>query len=181
MSVRKTSDIWSFFTKSESGNATCNICNGTISYKSTITNLKKHLQRKHIGVFHQLTSKKRPASPADDQLNLVEIPNADDPPTEEPMPSSSSTFHPVKKQKLLTSYVSKNITLDQKKQIDRDLLDLFIKDIQPFSIVEDEGFKNLMKWIPGYNLPSRKTISKSMIPALYYENLSVMKDIVSSE
>lgn len=40
----------------------------------------------------------------------------------------------------------------------------------PFDIVEDEEFKNLLKMLNGgYTLPSRKTISNTMIPNLYHQ------------
>lgn len=45
-------------------------------------------------------------------------------------------------------------------------MDLFIESYQPFSL-EKKAFKNFASWIPGYSLPSRKTISNAMIPALY--------------
>ncbi|CAH0731019.1 unnamed protein product, partial [Brenthis ino] len=64
------------------------------------------------------------------------------------------------------------MTPEEKKKVDRDLLGLFITDYQPFRIVEDEGFKNFAKNIPGYTLPNRKTISSAMIPALYHTDLA---------
>lgn len=55
-----------------------------------------------------------------------------------------------------------------KKKLDNNLLQLFIKDFQPFSIVEDSGFREFTKALnPSYELPSRKTISQTLIPALY--------------
>lgn len=48
----------------------------------------------------------------------------------------------------------------------------------PFDIVEDEEFKNLLKMLNGgYALPSRKTVSNTMIPNLYhqtYEKVQVL-------
>lgn len=171
MSLKKSSDAWDFFTKSDNSNATCNICKVSISYKSTSSNLKKHLKRRHIGVFSEMESRKRPAMERSD--------------VDDPIPSTSTSVEVIgqekKRQRLLSSYVPKKITPQQKKEIDRDLMNLFIKDYQPFSIVEDEGFKKFAKWIPGYDLPNRKTISNSMIPALYHENINLIKEVVSSE
>ncbi|CAH2207636.1 jg12313, partial [Pararge aegeria aegeria] len=62
-----------------------------------------------------------------------------------------------------------------------DLLDLFIDDMQPFSIVEDKGFQKLLSWIPGYIPPSRKTISNSLIPALHEKILNECRDILNTE
>lgn len=49
MSSRKTSSIWNPFSqKSKSDTvAICNTCKQELSYKSTYSNLKKHIQRKH--------------------------------------------------------------------------------------------------------------------------------------
>lgn len=43
----RTSKIWNFFTFVDQENAICNKCNQRISHKSTISNLKKHLLRRH--------------------------------------------------------------------------------------------------------------------------------------
>ncbi|XP_026464403.1 uncharacterized protein LOC113366978 [Ctenocephalides felis] len=47
--------------------------------------------------------------------------------------------------------------------IDHDLMDMFIDSFHAFSLVEERAFKKLMRWIPGYVLPSRKTVSGSML------------------
>nr|CAI5839881.1 unnamed protein product [Callosobruchus analis] len=53
---------------------------------------------------------------------------------------------------------------------------MFVLDFQPFSIVEDKGFRNFVKELnPGYILPARRTISKTYIPALYEKCLSETK------
>ena len=45
---------------------------------------------------------------------------------------------------------------------------MIYKNIHPVNMVEDEGFKNLMKYIePGYVMPSRKTLTEKYIPAIY--------------
>lgn len=142
------------------------------------------MQRKHIGTFSQLSfsGTKRPAP--EPELYPAKTVNIIDASEDDPVPiigESSTAFaipetthRPKKQQRLLSSYISEKMTPDKKEEIDRDLLDLFIKDYQPFSIVEDAGFKKFTKWIPGYELPSRKTISNSMIPALYHESFNMI-------
>ena len=59
---------------------------------------------------------------------------------------------------------------------------LFTKYFQPFSIVDDEGFKNFVKFLnPSYKLPDRQTISKINIPALYQKILNETKELISKE
>lgn len=45
---------------------------------------------------------------------------------------------------------------------------MIVKEYYPFSIVEDAEFKKLIYMLnPGYALPSRKTLSTSLLPVLY--------------
>nr|CAI5857915.1 unnamed protein product [Callosobruchus analis] len=63
-----------------------------------------------------------------------------------------------------------------KQSIDSDLLLLFAKDFEPFSIVEDVGFRRFVHSLnPSYTLPGKKTISKTLIPALYETCLNKAK------
>ncbi|KAL1246589.1 hypothetical protein QQF64_034552 [Cirrhinus molitorella] len=57
----------------------------------------------------------------------------------------------------------------RKKELDDALVTMIVKDLQPFSIVEDEGFQELVKKLdPTYVLPSRKTV-KLMVRQKYQE------------
>lgn len=58
-------------------------------------------------------------------------------------------------------------TVSRKQKLDEALVDMIVKDGQPFSIVEDEGFQNFIKILdPSYSTPSRKTL-KAMVEARY--------------
>lgn len=47
----------------------------------------------------------------------------------------------------------------EQSQIDEDLVSMVIEDSQPFSIVEDKGFKRFVKSLnPSYVLPTKKAI-----------------------
>ncbi|XP_073724310.1 E3 SUMO-protein ligase ZBED1-like [Misgurnus anguillicaudatus] len=51
----------------------------------------------------------------------------------------------------------------RKSELDNALLNMIVKDLQPFSIVEDEGFRAYVKKLdPTYTLPSRKTLKAMM-------------------
>lgn len=66
------------------------------------------------------------------------------------------------------TFLKQKMTLATKKKIDDDLMLLFIKDYQPFSIVEDTGFRRFVGSLnPSYQLPSRKTISNTLLQAEY--------------
>ncbi|XP_002073013.3 uncharacterized protein LOC6650966 [Drosophila willistoni] len=50
MMKRKTSEIWCFFRAIDDTYALCNICKAKLSYKTTTTNLSKHMNRMHPNV-----------------------------------------------------------------------------------------------------------------------------------
>jgi len=76
----------------------------------------------------------------------------------------------------------KKLSVDVKKKIDQSFLKLFTKDLQPFSIVEDPGFKEFVKLLnPNYQIPNRHTISKILIPSAYETCLNNVKEIISKE
>ncbi|XP_067293402.1 E3 SUMO-protein ligase ZBED1-like [Pseudorasbora parva] len=57
----------------------------------------------------------------------------------------------------------------RKKELDEALVNMVVKDLQPFSIVEDEGFRAFVnKLDPTYVLPTRKTV-KTMVREKYKE------------
>ncbi|KAJ8946653.1 hypothetical protein NQ314_008825, partial [Rhamnusium bicolor] len=52
---RKKSEIWNFFSVEDDNKAKCNICKSIFSYKTSVTNLKSHILRKHPSIkFQQL-------------------------------------------------------------------------------------------------------------------------------
>lgn len=58
----------------------------------------------------------------------------------------------------LTSFFLTFLSPDSRKQLlDDALVDMVIKDSQPFSVVEDEGFRNFVDLLdPTYILPTKK-------------------------
>lgn len=47
---KKTSPVWNYFTPIDNRDAFCNECRRRVSYKSTTTNLRKHLASKHPNI-----------------------------------------------------------------------------------------------------------------------------------
>lgn len=46
-SRKRTSELWQFFTYIDSNHAKCDACHVKISHKTTMSNLKKHMERRH--------------------------------------------------------------------------------------------------------------------------------------
>lgn len=81
----------------------------------------------------------------------------------------------------ITNYVQKKLPASRKKVLDDNLLSLFVLDFQPFSIVEDRGFRRLVKGLnPSYEMPSRKHVSKTLIPAKYETCLIKTKEVAEN-
>ncbi|CAH1110803.1 unnamed protein product [Psylliodes chrysocephalus] len=77
-------------------------------------------------------------------------------------------------------YLPTKISLRSKEKIDKKLMNLFIRDLQPFSVVEDNGFREFVSTLnPGYQLPSRFVISKTLLLAMYEECLNDVKQLMN--
>ena len=68
------------------------------------------------------------------------------------------------KQSAITQFISKPISLSKSNAIDLQITKFILKHFHPFSIVEETEFRNLIKMLaPNYTIPSRKTISNSLL------------------
>ncbi|XP_051778436.1 E3 SUMO-protein ligase ZBED1-like [Erpetoichthys calabaricus] len=82
-------------------------------------------------------------------------------------PSSRPTPRPTT-QSSMRQFVQKAITPVKQNTIDEELAKMIAHDFQPFSIVEDKGFRTFTHALnPFYVIPSRKTLSHKIIPNLY--------------
>jgi len=62
------------------------------------------------------------------------------------------------------------------KEITNAIAQMIAFDFQPFSVVEDEGFKRLLQVLdPRYQIPSRKHFSETVIPKMYEEMKAKVK------
>lgn len=78
------------------------------------------------------------------------------------------------------SYVPTKISVRSKDKIDRKLMGLFINDLQPLSVVDDDGFKEFVYALnPGYQLPSRFSVSKTLLPAMYEECVNNVQQLIN--
>ena len=59
------------------------------------------------------------------------------------------------------------VTVSRKLMLDDALVNMIVKDVQPFTLVEDDGFKAFVHLLdPTYNIPGRKAL-KRMVEAKY--------------
>jgi len=53
---------------------------------------------------------------------------------------------------------------------------MIVKDMQPFSIVTDDGFRKFVAALdPSYSLPDRKTLTQELLPSMYQDAVDNMK------
>nr|XP_015839926.1 PREDICTED: zinc finger BED domain-containing protein 4-like [Tribolium castaneum]XP_015839927.1 PREDICTED: zinc finger BED domain-containing protein 4-like [Tribolium castaneum] len=177
MSSSKRSPIWNFFTPIDKDKAKCDLCSQKMSYKSSTSNMKRHVQRKHptVKMKPEVEKNKNISDKEDIVRDREEIPStssldqeiqaheqAETPNIKQPSKTRKS------KQSSVSSFLTRQMPLYQKKKIDHELLLLFALDYQPFRIVEDRGFRRFVNALnPAYTLPNRQTISKTSIPARY--------------
>ncbi|CAM4722270.1 unnamed protein product [Leuciscus chuanchicus] len=129
--------------------AICKMCRASVKYTGSTTNLISHLKRRH-GVVVEASA----SAPAF-SVSCSDSPVATSSKSGEK--SIESFFHaPLANNSARCTAIT-------------DAIALFIcKDIQPYSVTENEGFKHLLHVLePRYKIPNRKLFSDKQIPALY--------------
>lgn len=184
---KKTSDIWKHYSIINSENAKCSYCLNSFSYKGGSTaNLSKHLKRKHIIQYEARKSRRieleqNVDEPSEQNPSQPKIPNM------QSQPSTSTNISTITKSRPLQTtvdlYVSKPLSMTKQKTIDEQLGVMISKEFQPFSLVENVEFKQFVHLLnPGYKLPSRKTVSKSILPQLFEKTKEkVKKNLINAK
>nr|XP_017109319.2 zinc finger BED domain-containing protein 4-like [Drosophila bipectinata] len=70
----------------------------------------------------------------------------------------------------LDSLMQRNMEYEsqKKKTTEKYVMLMIARDVQPFSMVEDDGFRNLMQHMdPKYKIPSRTFFREVMLPKIY--------------
>ncbi|CAB4063499.1 unnamed protein product [Lepeophtheirus salmonis] len=68
----------------------------------------------------------------------------------------------------------------RQRKIDEELAKMIATDFQPFSVVEDKGFRNFTHALNQvYVIPRRKALSQNMIPDLYYRERASVQERVN--
>ncbi|XP_056269527.1 zinc finger BED domain-containing protein 4-like [Pseudoliparis swirei] len=71
------------------------------------------------------------------------------------------------------------MTTARQKTIDEELAKMIACDFQPFSVVDDKGFRRFIHALnPMYAIPSRKTVSQGIIPGLYDRERATLQERV---
>lgn len=189
---RRQSVVWYHFSEKETNRAECKYCKSIISIVGGSTgNLTRHLKRRHPTVPLERTSRPRlsgrsesedtrpstsvsPRPPSTSSCEVGEVCSLTDQPSTNirtPIPTPPLFSSSLKlSQASVDSFVQvvKPVALSRSKAIDAQLLKMICKEFQPFSLVENPEFITFVNMLcPGYSLPSRKTLSRSLLPQTY--------------
>ena len=133
----------------------CRICNFVLRHSGNTTNLTDHLRRKHPTFTTSETrgthkSKVPVSAPA--------------------LPAAEGTIANIFGAKLAS-------TSQRAKSITAAITQFIVRDLRPYSVVQNEGFRNLVRVMdPKYTLPSRQHFSEKEVPQLYLDVASQVKD-----
>lgn len=159
----KISDVWNYFTRSADKKfAKCVNCQKEYKTSGNTSNLRDHLKRFHPNLNTNAASSDTP--PADTLTDESNIPS-----TSSSCRSSMRSVETYFKRSFLYDSDSK-----RKKDIDYSLAVMVAKDVQPYSIVEDEGFADYSYTLdPRYKLPSRSYLRDVLMAGLFKKKLRI--------
>ncbi|XP_050706735.1 zinc finger BED domain-containing protein 4-like [Eriocheir sinensis] len=193
---KRKSPAWTYMDQTSPTIVTCLICKNSFSYSGSTSGMMRHIRTKHPIEYSEL-SIERPDSPPQPGPAQLGEPGPSQPgepgPSQpgEPGPSqrgepgssqpgeagsSTATFAAprrlVQRQQTLANVITRRQAYPaesaKKKHLDSHLLKMIAIDMQPISLVENEGFKEFVKVLdPRYILPSRRELMRTHFPSLY--------------
>ena len=137
----------------------CKLCFSEISYTTgTTSNMTAHLKRKH-NIVDEAGGK------------LIDVNNNK---PNQTIDSSSSNKGQLSLHDVFKNKLPKNST--KAESISKSIGIFIAKDMRPYSIVDNEGFKNMLNVLePRYEVPSRTYFSANIIPNLHRKVKSMVE------
>lgn len=165
------------------------MCRETFSYKGGATsNLRNHLKNKHPTIVLEDKAASGPSessrivNPAlEGEVQVTQnSENIVRRPFYRPSAVAPVLIRPT--QAKLVGFINRPMTLEKQKKQNILLLKMIVQDLQPFSIVEDVGFIAYTAGLdPTYVMPSRTTLSKSLLPQLYGDAMAKVRQTIENE
>lgn len=144
--------VWKYFEPLDESRAKCKVCQSTVKTAKNTTNLFAHLRNKHP-VENAAAMKEKADAPKSKRQEE----------TQQSIPSLLSSAQPYGRSSA------------KKQKLDASLLLMLTKDMQPARIVEDDGFRHFVKELDSrYELPSRRTIMRDMLPKVYTDEKQLL-------
>ncbi|CAH2207577.1 jg25847, partial [Pararge aegeria aegeria] len=202
-SKRKYSPLWDHFESTEPKKAKCNYCSKTLAMSSSsIGSLSRHMKKVHptinikLNRLERIDDHEENASSTDLDQNVQEVPTTSTATSTSTAPiattstaTTSTKATTVRRSTQIASTsmkdyieIKKPLSLIKSQQLDEQLLKMIAKGYHALRIVEEQEFRKLVEMLnPGYKLPTRKTLSESLLPKAYNKALErVKKEIVKA-
>lgn len=149
--------VWKHFEAFDDSRAKCKICKTVIKTSKNTSNLFSHVKNKHP---HESTAlEKEKEGPVVKKKKDGTLPT---------VTSMYAATFPYDKSSA------------KKQKLDSSLVWMLATDMQPAQVVDDQGFRRFVKDLdPRYELPSRRTIMRDMLPSLYREEIDKLNTELS--
>ncbi|XP_040565848.1 E3 SUMO-protein ligase ZBED1 [Lepeophtheirus salmonis] len=163
---RKRSEIWTHFYCIDGSIAECCVCKTHISCRAGSTKrLHRHLRTAHPTVPLEKRSVEPDVHEEDANVSSVSV--------DAPVPRAST-------ESSIKHFFEHSLSPARQRKIDEELAKMIATDFQPFSVVEDKGFRNFTHALNQvYVIPRRKALSQNMIPDLYYRERASVQERVN--
>ena len=176
---RRRSLAWDFFNKQDDNKVVCNICKISLAYNKSTTSLMKHLSTRHKMKYLEAQEAKDKEYPDVKSQSLFFPSASTQPEADRPTETTSKHKIPLVQQSvkgLMEKKMAYHEDSPRKQSIDKMIAEFVAIDMQPFSVVEDKGFRRIVNALdPRYTLPSRRTLTRSLLPDLYWEQYRQLK------
>lgn len=152
---KMTSPVWTVFSKAGK-KVKCRECQLELVHDSkngSTSNMKKHLERRHLELYKKLFKYNQSESESSNQPKVIDLLKS-----RQPLKADSP----------------------KARRLTHGLLKMICLDLQPLSFTEDIGFRYLMSQAePLYSIPSRATVRNKLLPELYNDILARLKNDIS--
>lgn len=138
--------------------AICKLCKATIKYTGSTTNLSTHLLRRHGG------------TDAGDEESV-----------DANVSQASASKNAQDKDTGFKNFFQLSHNSTRAKVITASIARFIAKDLRPYSVVECDGFRDMIKTLdPRYKIPSRQHFSDKCVPELYAKVKSEVEEKLSN-
>lgn len=155
MTATRRSEVWEYFTfsknneKEDKSTTVCKLCATPFKYLTGSTSsMSAHLKRKHNLVINSNEWKRKSTNSTDENGNKSKT------------AIRSTVSGQLKLSDVLTRKNKLSFSSNRHKSITKSIGVFLAKDMRPYSVVENEGFKAIVNELePKYDIPSRRHFS----------------------
>lgn len=162
----RSSPVWDFMEKVSPTLVKCIVCNSHLSYNKCTSTMIKHLKTKHPMEFNG-SYQTAPPQPTGTAINITDNGHGQ----QGQVAAPEVGLQPYTQPTLKDVFSKREVYKDgghKKQQLDDLVVKMIVKDMQPLSVVEDEGFRELVAGLdPRYTLPSRRDLVRTHLPRLF--------------